>query len=198
MARPKRDSGKLSAFERMEEAFWRLLAERPFDKITISALSKGAGVNHNLIYYYFENMEDLARQMFERNMAGDLPQRLLSVILEGMPSQEPFLKDAELLRRVGRVRLCMRSDSAFLNGLVKERLQREWLTAVGADRTQLTAQQRVDLEFLVSGIIAVVGSQLFEENMEAVATLYQRPVGKALAATLKGFSSEVNLLTEKD
>lgn len=190
MARPKRDSGQMPALERMEEAFWQLLAERPFDKITITALSKGAGVNHNLIYYYFENLEDLARQMFERNMAGNLPQQLLSVILEGVASHEPFLEDAQLLRRVGRVRLCMRSDNAFLNGLIRERLQREWLAAVGMDRTQLSAQQQVDLDFLVSGIIAVVGSRHFEENLEAVATLYQRPLGKALAATLKGLAQE--------
>lgn len=190
MARPKRDSGQMSALERMEEGFWQLLAERPFDKITITALSKRAVVNHNLIYYYYENLEDLARQMFERNMAGNLPQQLLSVILEGVASHEPFLEDAQLLRRVGRVRLCMRSENAFLNGLIRERLQREWLTAVGLDRRQLSAQQQVDLDFLVSGIIAVVGSRHFEENLEAVATLYQRPLGKALAATLKGFAQE--------
>ena len=190
MARPKRDSGQMSALERMEEGFWQLLAERPFDKITITALSKRAVVNHNLIYYYYENLEDLARQMFERNMAGNLPQQLLSVILEGVASHKPFLEDAQLLRRVGRVRLCMRSENAFLNGLIRERLQREWLTAVGLDRSQLSAQQQVDLDFLVSGIIAVVGSRHFEENLEAVATLYQRPLGKALAATLKGFAQE--------
>lgn len=190
MARPKRDSGQMPAFERMEEAFWQLLEERPFHKITISALSKAAGVNHNLIYYYFENMEDLARQMFERNMGGGFSRQIISFVLEGTVPQEGLFQDPEALGRVRRSRLFMRSDSAFLNGLVKERFQQEWLAAVGVDRTRLTAQQRVDLEFLVSGIIAVVGSQLFEEDLMALATLYQRPLGWAAVETLKRFGRE--------
>ena len=52
MARPKRDPDKKTAFERIEDAFWDILSEKPFDKITISELSKRAGVNHNLLYYY--------------------------------------------------------------------------------------------------------------------------------------------------
>ena len=62
MARPKRDPDKKPAFERIEDAFWDILSEKPFDKITISELSKRAGVNHNLLYFYFDGIEDMARK----------------------------------------------------------------------------------------------------------------------------------------
>ena len=48
MARPKRSEA--DAYERIQTAFWDLLAEKPFEKITIEDLSKKAAVNHNLIY----------------------------------------------------------------------------------------------------------------------------------------------------
>ena len=40
MARPKREPDKKPAFERIEDAFWDILSEKPFDKITISELSR--------------------------------------------------------------------------------------------------------------------------------------------------------------
>lgn len=65
MARPKRHSSDLPAYTRIENAFWQLLEEMPFDKITVSALSRRAEVNHNMIYYYFDNIQDMAQKLFD-------------------------------------------------------------------------------------------------------------------------------------
>lgn len=189
MARPRRDLDGKNAFERIEDAFWHLLAEKPFNKITISALSKTAQVNHNLIYYYFDNVEDMAKQLFERTVSGDIPQHILSMLLNENASHENIIHSPELMMRIRRARLFMRSDSSYLNSIVKEKLQSEWLTAVGVERSQLTDSERADIEFIFSGIVSVVGSPLFDENPEAIATLYQRPLGRAIGETLKGFGA---------
>lgn len=78
MARPKRSEA--DAYDRIQTAFWDLLAEKPFEKITIAALSKKAAVNHNLIYYYFENLYDMAEKLFKANQAeGQVQMEILLV-----------------------------------------------------------------------------------------------------------------------
>lgn len=189
MARPKQNIGETSAYERIENAFWEQLSEKSFDKITILSLSKAAKVNHNLIYYYFENIHDMAKQLFERNISDDLPAHFIALILEGNISHKEILASKDILKRINRIRLFMGSDSIYLKGIVKEWLQSSWLSAVGAEKEQLSHENLVDLEFIFSGIVSVVGSNLFDENPEAVATLYQRKLGKAVTETLKNFAS---------
>ena len=187
MARPKRREGELTAYERIANTFWEQLSQKGFDKITISSLSKEAGVNHNLIYYYFENIQDMAKQLFEKNLSDELPRQFVSLIINGKFAHKEILVSEEFLKQINRVRLFMKSDSIYLNEIVKDWLQNNWLAAVGVDKKQLTKENLVDLEFIFSGIVSVVGSALFDENPEAVATLYQRTLGKAVVDTLKSF-----------
>ena len=189
MARPKRDPDKKPAFERIEDAFWDILSEKPFDKITISELSKRAGVNHNLLYYYFDGIEDMARQLFERNMSDGVPQRILGILLGNADIEAELLADDMILKRVMRTRLFMRRDSAFLNEIVRIRIQKEWLVAAGVIEKQLTQENKVDLDFIFSGVVAIVGSEQFEENQQAIASLNKRVLGKGIIDTLKNFSN---------
>ena len=85
----------------------------------------------------------------------------------------------------------MRSDSSYLNSIVKNKLQSEWLKAVGVQKSQLTDVEIADIEFIFSGIVSIVGGPLFDENPEAIATLYQRPLGKAIGETLKGLGARI-------
>ena len=47
MPRPRRDSEILPAKERMENAFWELLADREYRKITVTDIVRAADVNLN-------------------------------------------------------------------------------------------------------------------------------------------------------
>lgn len=49
MPRPRRDSEILPAKERLENAFWELLAERNYHKITVTDIVRVADVNRNLL-----------------------------------------------------------------------------------------------------------------------------------------------------
>lgn len=59
------------------------------------------------------------------------------------------------------------------------------------DKTQLSEENLVGLEFIFSGIVSVVGSSTFDENRKAIATLSQRPLGKAISETLKNFAKSL-------
>ena len=52
MPRPRRDSEILPAKERLENAFWELLAERNYHKITVTDIVRVADVNRNSFYYH--------------------------------------------------------------------------------------------------------------------------------------------------
>lgn len=60
MPRPRRDSEILPAKERLENAFWTLLADRPFGKITVTDVVHEARVNRNSFYYHFSGLPELA------------------------------------------------------------------------------------------------------------------------------------------
>lgn len=77
MARQKRQSGKtltpartrpaasITRAEEMMAAALDLFAERNFASVTIKDIAKAVGVNTALLYYYFENKEDLFRATIE-------------------------------------------------------------------------------------------------------------------------------------
>lgn len=44
--------------------FQQMLETTPFDKITVSALTKAAGIGHNTFYYHFEDIYDLLNAWF--------------------------------------------------------------------------------------------------------------------------------------
>ncbi|NMM94513.1 TetR/AcrR family transcriptional regulator [Bifidobacterium oedipodis] len=60
MPRPRHDSEILPARERMENAFWELLADRDWRKITVTDIVHEAGVNRNSFYYHFSGLPELA------------------------------------------------------------------------------------------------------------------------------------------
>lgn len=60
MPRPRRDSEILPAKERMENAFWDLLADREYHRITVTDIVREAGVNRNSFYYHYSGLPELA------------------------------------------------------------------------------------------------------------------------------------------
>lgn len=60
MPRPRRDSEILPAKERIENAFWDLLADREYHKITVTDIVHEAGVNRNSFYYHYSSLPELA------------------------------------------------------------------------------------------------------------------------------------------
>lgn len=60
MPRPRLSSEVLPARDRLENAFWELLANRDYRKITVTDIVREAGVNRNSFYYHFASLHELA------------------------------------------------------------------------------------------------------------------------------------------
>lgn len=75
-------------------SFKELLAQKPFNKITISDITENCGVNRMTFYYHFHDIYDLAQWAFQEEAAG-----LLNGTLNASNWQDGFLSVVEELQR---------------------------------------------------------------------------------------------------
>lgn len=66
----KNDIRYLATQERIEEAFWGLLADRGLQKVTVRALSERSGINRGTFYLHAEDKYDLLSQVEDRMHQG--------------------------------------------------------------------------------------------------------------------------------
>lgn len=194
MARPKADSNMPSARERIENAFWEMLASVPFSQITVSAISAKAGVNHNTFYYHFSSIEDLAVKVFEDNMMPELPQIMLPVLSDGQTqaggSEEDSASDpAELSAHFHRARLYASSGSALLTGILRDSIMKLWLDAAGLEDSQLTQPDRDQLAFIFGGIVSMIAEMGDDANIGRMADMVGSPLGKGVLASLTAIAT---------
>ena len=189
MARPRKSDNQISAYERIEEAFWRMLSEMPYSRITVSGLSKRAEVNHNLIYYYFENIDELAEKLFQANISEGLPQQFIGALLSGKLDTQALMNNPTQMKHIMRMRLFMRDDSAYLNGIAKRAIMTEWAASANLSLDELTDAEKMDLNFIFSGVVSILGSKQFENDPHAAAGFITRPIGQGIIATLKNLDS---------
>ena len=183
MSRPKSNSSELSAKMRIEEAFWKLLEEMPYEDISIKRLSSQANVNHKMIYYYYNNIDDMAQHLFEENIRIYFSEsNPLLAVLSGQ--QEDFLNSQFLEVGAKRALLYATSDSAFLNAIFKQYIQKNWLLSLNITEDDLSENEKVDLEFIISGMISLLGKDFSQNNILRVLGIFDRDLGKAIHSTL--------------
>lgn len=184
MARPKKAADLLAASERIENAFWDLLAEYPYSKITISMLSKEAKVNHNTVYYYYENIDDLAEKLFKKNLATDILTQIFSNLGSHNLNSSLLLKEPLPVLRWKRAVLFARSDSAFLTDIFKTAIMDAWLNAANINKELLSAEDSIELDFIFSGLSSILGNRA-HDNPNMLATILDRELGAGITATFQ-------------
>lgn len=182
MSRPKSNSSEPSAKMRIEEAFWKLLEEMPYNDISIKQLTKQANVNHKTIYYYYKNIDDIAKHLFEENIRLYFTKtNPLLAVLSGQ--QEDFLNHQLSGIGVKRAFLYSRSDSSFLNSIFKQYIRENWLLSIGITEDDLSEDEKMDLEFIISGMISLLGKDFSPNNILKVSQIFDRDLGKAIYST---------------
>ena len=151
----------------LKEAFLRLLAEKPFDQITVSDVTREADLNRGTFYAHYDNIEGLLRATME-----DITERV-SLLMDQSLSAD-FLDDPmPVLSRIGDY---LGSDRAlhekivsstsvepFINSLhemfrkkIRERLRQD--TSHPATKVDL-----VTIEYLASGVLGTYRAWLSGE-----------------------------------
>lgn len=181
----KTNKKNTSAKDKIIDAFWSLLERHDYSEITIKALSIEAKVNHNTIYYHFENIDQLALMAFEQTIIDDLPELFLSLMIaDNKMKVEEILKDEDLFNRFKRIRLYARGDSAFLYKIIKDTIMEKWLKAINVNKADLDDVDLTDLEFIFNGITTLIANPIVLEKTEILSTIVHRPLGQGMLATI--------------
>ena len=183
MARPKHQEGEPTAYDRIAEAYWAELSEKEYSKITISSLARRAGVNHNLLYYYFQNIDEMAVRFFEENTQGEVSaQFFVQALLQGKDIA-PTLRENNQVR-MQRVRLYARGDSAFLTGISRKAVIKTWLDGSGKSWEDLSFEDRFDLHFVIGGLTSILGTSELSDTPSKLLSFTQREIGSAAREAL--------------
>jgi AcrR family transcriptional regulator len=184
MARPKNGSGSIAATQRIENAYWSILERGSYSDITIANLAHQAKVNHNTIYYHYNNIDDMAIKLFNKNIPLEISRAMLSFATTGDDNLTLLLSDQQLMKRWHRARLYTRGDSAFLMNCYKKAIIDTWFSTADIKHENLTDEDRIVLEFVFSGLVAVVGNPLVGENPSLLFSLLRLNLGKEIFLAL--------------
>lgn len=158
MGRPKYQDGDTKARARIEGAFWALLAEDSYDKITVSTIVKRAKVNRNTFYYHFEDIRDLALQAVSETF---LDPRFATVVMSqlGMNNEVAQILDdvPDIAERLGKITLIAGSHSPTeLKNILKEQIRSIWYAVFQIDYDALEERDRLAIEYVLGGILSLL------------------------------------------
>lgn len=186
MARPKRNETALSAIEKIENAYWKMLYEGDYAHITIRSLAKNADINHNMIYYYYDNIDDLAMKAFENVLSEESFAKVLSMFASHTSPLLVITEDSSLIEKFFKVKLYIRGDSAFLTSIFRSAIKSAWLKQLCLTDCELDSSDKTDLDFIIAGLISVMSNISTPSEISTATTILNRDIGKAILSTLHG------------
>lgn len=155
MARPRKDSEREGAKERMLEAFWDQLSRMPYREVTAASIARQAGCNRATFYYYFDSIEDLAEKAVDAAVPTGIAD-LAESFLAG--DETPFRLNEGQRRAVERISLLTgENGSARLAERFKRALMEAWASRFDLDLAQ--DDVRAVASFMASGIVGILGEQ---------------------------------------
>lgn len=161
MPRPRRDSEILPAKDRLENAFWELLSEREYNKITVTDIVRTAGVNRNSFYYHFSGLPELADSAIlhavENTPMPGVPGRDFDPDTEWRKHVTALLRDPEQRQRLDRLALLAGPHSSpELVSSLKEFGRLTMISVLGLDADNLDLKTDLMLDFTVGGMLSVL------------------------------------------
>lgn len=161
MPRPRRDSEILPAKDRLENAFWELLSEREYNKITVTDIVRTADVNRNSFYYHFSGLPELADSAIlhavENTPMPGVPGRDFNPDTEWRKHVTTLLRYPEQRQRLDRLALLAGPHSSpELVSSLKEFGRLTMISVLGLDADHLDLKTDLMLDFTVGGMLAVL------------------------------------------
>ena len=191
MARPEKSNKEEMATVKIENAFWRLMETEKYADITVLRISQEAGVNRNSFYYHYRDIDDLAYIAFKNNVENEVAGKMIAALLERFQNDDgkpAVTSDPVALLCVERVILCAGSDSPYPRRLVIELLKKVWFHALSIREELLSADEKLQVSFIFSGLAATLGSQEIKKSPHSMSVLSRTEIGKAVISTMKNIS----------
>lgn len=162
MPRPRRDSEILPAKERLENAFWELLEDREYHKITVTDIVREANVNRNSFYYHFSGLSELAdaailhtvEQMPLSQLSMDRPELVEDEWREHVDGMVGTRAQHDRLTRLSL--LAGPHSSPELMAALKDFTRMSIIAMLGIDDRNMSMETQLMLDFTVGGMLAVL------------------------------------------
>lgn len=187
MARPRYEDDVPTARERIEDAFWELLEEMPYDEITLAAITRKANVNHNTLYYHFAGIDDLVMQLVEDNLVAELPLRVMNGSFGAKEAEVAMKGDPDLRRRFHRICLMVSPNSpSWLVRHVRDSVMGLWLQSAGiSSMDDLTKDEQMRLSFIMNGILGLLGEYGSNGDLSAFSNFVKGEMGTAMMKEIR-------------
>lgn len=161
MPRPRRDSEILPAKDRLENAFWGLLKDREYHRITVTDVVHTAEVNRNSFYYHFSGLPELADSAILHEVE-DLPVPHLPQV--GVDPEEMWrdycnrlFHDPVQRERLDRIGLLTGPHSSpELHDALRDFLRMSILSSLGLDMDTMDVKTLMLMHFTIGGLLSVM------------------------------------------
>lgn len=186
MARPKYTIGENNAKEKIAAAFWQLLAEKPYTKISVAEICKTAELNKNTFYYHYETLDHLAVSLVHQTLDKRFALFLLSSEPDKvMPKSLINLDVSDHFKHICLI--AGKNSSPMLISVLKESLTEIWREVLYLDDKSFTKELQILFEFALGGILSVMALNNKENNYSYVSILEMAELDfvKTLLATIK-------------
>lgn len=188
MPRPRHDSELLPAKERMRNAFWALLEDREYRKITVTDIVHEAQVNRNSFYYHYGSLSELADDAILQEVENTSIAHLVDKTTDdhGIPSMDDdavrehwhkrisaAINSSEHRTRLNHMALLAGPHSSpELMDSLRDFTRMTLFTALKLDESDMTLRSDLYIDFAVGGILAILRRWPELREMNVAQTLY--------------------------
>lgn len=188
MPRPRHDSELLPAKERMRNAFWALLEDREYRKITVTDIVHEAQVNRNSFYYHYGSLSELADDAILQEVENTSIAQLVDETTDdhGIPSMNDdavrehwhkrisaAINSSEHRTRLNHMALLASPHSSpELMDSLRDFTRMTLFTALKLDESDMTLRSDLYIDFAVGGILAILRRWPELREMNVAQTLY--------------------------
>lgn len=188
MPRPRHDSELLPAKERMRNAFWALLEDREYRKITVTDIVHEAQVNRNSFYYHYGSLSELADDAILQEVENTSIAQLVDETTDdhGIPSMDDdavrehwhkrisaAINSSEHRTRLNHMALLAGPHSSpELIDSLRDFTRMTLFTALKLDESDMTLRSDLYIDFAVGGILAILRRWPELREMNVAQTLY--------------------------
>ena len=188
MSRPRHDSELTPAKERMENAFWALLEDREYRKITVTDIVREAQVNRNSFYYHYGSLNELTDTAILQEVENTSIAQLVDETTDdhGIPSMDDnavrehwhkrisaALNSPEHRTRLNHLALLAGPHSSpELMDSLRDFTRMTLFTALKLDESDMTLRSDLYIDFAVGGILTILRRWPELREMNVAQTLY--------------------------
>ena len=188
MPRPRHDSELLPAKERMRNAFWALLEDREYRKITVTDIVHEAQVNRNSFYYHYGSLSELADDAILQEVENTSIAQLVDETTDdhGIPSMDDdavrehwhkrisaAINSSEHRTRLNHMALLAGPHSSpELMDSLRDFTRMTLFTALKLDESDMTLRSDLYIDFAVGGILAILRRWPELRELNVAQTLY--------------------------